>query len=265
MLKITHSSGFFSNCSYRLHDIIIYFNKNKKLPEIVDCSEQFKLYKPHDKKDLDITHDYFIDKNNDIEYERFVDFHWLFQFIDYSKLNYRLLNSFINKYFSPTEEINNIISNIETKYNLDYENTCVLFHRGNDKITESNICNYRETADKANIIYNKNNNIKFLIQSDEKEFIEEMKEKFPNNVCFKDEIRAMTRCISSVDLMTKDIDNNNINFKFSKNYLAITLIMSRCKYIICGTGNCSLWIMFYRNNSNNIFQFIENKWINNLI
>jgi hypothetical protein len=92
-----------------------------------------------------------------------------------------------------------------------------------------------------------------------------MREKFPNNIYFKQEIRAMTKCLSSVDLATRDIDNNNINYKFSKNFLAITIIMSRCKYIVCGTGNCSLWIMFYRKNANNIFQFIENKWCNNLL
>jgi hypothetical protein len=265
MLKITHSSGFFSNCSYRLYEIIKYFNQNNKVPDTIDSTEQFKLYKPHCKKDNDITNDYFINNNNLLEYKQFIDFHWLFQFIDYNKLNYKVLTPFIDKYFTPTEEIYNIISTLETKYNIDYQNTCVLFHRGNDKITESNICNYNETIEKANIIYNKDNNIRFLIQSDEIEFINTMREKFPNNIYFKQEIRAMTKCLSSVDLATRDIDNNNINYKFSKNFLAITIIMSRCKYIVCGAGNCSLWIMFYRKNANNIFQFIENKWCNNLL
>ena len=37
--------------------------------------------------------------------------------------------------------------------------------------------------------------------------------------------------------------------------LAITIIMSKCKYIVCTTGNCSIWIMLYRGNVDNIFQF----------
>lgn len=264
MLKITHDSGFFSNCSYRLHDIIHYFNKNNKLPDIIDCTEQFKLYKPFNMKEYDITNHYFFNKDNLIGYNHFIDFNWLFQFIDYKKLNFNLLKPFIDKYFSPTNDICDIIKNIETKYNLDYQNICVLFYRGNDKATETHLCDYNEIIEKANIIYNKNNNIKFLIQSDETEFINTMSYTFPNNICFKDEIRAMTRQCSSVDLLTKDIDNNNVNYIFSKKFLAITIIMSLCKYIICGTGNCSLWIMFYRNNADNIFQFVENKWLNNI-
>ena len=43
MIKITHSCGFFSCCSVRLEMIINYTNKNKKLPDIVDSSEQFEM------------------------------------------------------------------------------------------------------------------------------------------------------------------------------------------------------------------------------
>jgi len=34
---------------------------------------------------------------------------------------------FINKYFSPSETIINIQKEMEKKYNLDYDNICVLF------------------------------------------------------------------------------------------------------------------------------------------
>ena len=53
----------------------------------------------------------------------------------------------------------------------------------------------------------------------------------------------------------------NKNYDFSKYYLAITLIMSKCKYIICGSGNCSMWIMLYRGNNNNVYQNLNNKWL----
>jgi hypothetical protein len=52
-----------------------------------------------------------------------------------------------------------------------------------------------------------------------------------------------------------------LNHDFSKYYLAITIIMSKCNYIICNSGNCSIWIMLYRGNSNNVDQFLIDKWI----
>lgn len=36
--------------------------------------------------------------------------------------------------------------------------------------------------------------------------------------------------------------------------------MSRCKYVICGSGNCDMWIMFYRGNSENVIQNLKEQW-----
>ena len=140
---------------------------------------------------------------------------------------------------------------------MNYDNICVLFYRGNDKNTETLICNYDEYLIYANLVMKNNPNILFLIQSDETEFIDFMTQKFPkNSFYFKDEIRHMNKCNSTVDhTMKEDI------FTFSKYYLAITIIMSKCKYIICGSGNCSIWIMFYREHSNNVIQNLNGEWL----
>ena len=45
-----------------------------------------------------------------------------------------------------------------------------------------------------------------------------------------------------------------------KNVLAIIYIMSKCKYIICSSGNCSIWMMYFRGNVNNVKQFLNNQW-----
>ena len=45
MIKITHSYGFFSCCSVKLHYIVQFINSNKILPKKVDSSKQFHLYK----------------------------------------------------------------------------------------------------------------------------------------------------------------------------------------------------------------------------
>jgi hypothetical protein len=61
------------------------------------------------------------------------------QFIDYAKLDYQKIIPIVRKYFSPSKQINDIVKNLEHKYTLDYDNICVLFYRGNDKITEINL------------------------------------------------------------------------------------------------------------------------------
>ena len=258
-LIITHNSGFFSCCSVKLDNIINYFNTYKELPKIIDSSEQFEWYKNN--KNDDITYNYFEDYNNNninINWNTNIDYNHTFQFTDYKNLDYKNITPFINKYFSPSLEITTIIKNIEEKYNItDYDNICVIFYRGNDKNTETVICSYESIISKAKIVLNNNKDIKFLIQSDETEFINLLLAEFPSNsFYFKDEIRHMNKQSSTVDIVFKDL-----NFEFSKKYLAITIIMSKCKYIICPSGNCSIWIMFYRGNANNIMQFLNNEWL----
>jgi hypothetical protein len=267
----THNAGFFSCCSVKLSNIVNYINSNLKIPDYVDSSKQFSWYKINETKD--ITYKYFKHYNDIQVYGTIklpINFHeWTDQFIDYSKLDYKNIIPLITKYFSPSKQIINIIKYINQKYSINYNNICVLFYRGNDKNRETHICSYDEYIVYANKILQNNSNIKFLIQSDETEFIKKMLYEFPSNsFYFADECRHLAKCDTSVDLyVSTDIPENlaiklraNKNYKFSKYYLAITIIMSQCKHIICGSGNCSLWIMFYRQNNINVHQFLDGVW-----
>jgi hypothetical protein len=259
-LIIAHNSGFFSCCSVKLTNIVNFINSNNKIPDNVDSSQQFDWYK--NDNDGDITYDYFEHYNNiqNIEINYSINYFCAYQFVDYSKLDYKNIVPLIKKYFSPSKNINELITNIEQKYNLTYENICVLFYRGNDKIRETKLCPYDEYLNYANEIMKKNPNILFLIQSDESEFIEFMINKFSNNsFYFKDEIRHIKKCNDSVDKKMSSTNN-----EFSKKYLAITIIMSKCKYVICGSGNCSEWIMFYRGNNKNVIQYLNETWYNSV-
>jgi hypothetical protein len=254
---ITHNFGFFSCCSVRLNMIVDYINKHKNLNFTVDSSKQFEWYKKNVK--TDITFDYFKhydDIKIDIDKEH-IDFVHEYQYIDYNNLNYRTIVPVVKKYFTPSENIEEIVKNIEQKYNINYDNTCVLFYRGNDKQTETNLSSYAEYIPHINNIIAKNPEIKFLIQSDETEFIQEMIQLLQEkSFYFKDETRHIKKSSTTVDIVFKD--QNSI---FSKYYLAITIIMSKCKYIICGSGNCSIWIMLFRGNCNNVYQYLNDKML----
>jgi hypothetical protein len=251
-LAISHNFGFFSCSTMRLHHLINYFHEHKKLPIVFDSSDCYEWYK-HNDEDFDITFNYFkhydgIPEN--IEYTRIINYKEWFQFKSYNQLDFEGIVPFIKKYFSPSDKILKIIKTMEEKYKLDYNNICVLFFRGNDKITEVELPSYDEYIYYGKYVLNLYPNVKFLIQSDETNFINTMANEFPNHIIFKDEIRHIQDNTTTVDKVFK-----KTNFQFSMNYLAITIIMSKCKYIICNTGNCSIWIMFYRENADNLIQF----------
>ena len=261
MLKITHNAGFFSCCVVKLLDIINYFNYNKKLPDNVDSSLQFELYRPNYlKTDDDITYHFFnkensINKDNNINYVNAVDYNIRIQFDNYNNIDYKSLLPFINKYFTPNIDIINIQNNLLNKYNIITNEYCAVYYRGTDKYSETIIGSYNIYIDKMNEIKNKDNNIKFIIQSDEENFIKIIKQNFKDSIIFIENKTSTTN---------KGIHfehTSNENYLIIKYFFAILLILSKCKYIICSSGNCSIWMMFYRNNGNNVHQFLNNIWL----
>jgi hypothetical protein len=266
-LKIGYSqgSGFFSYCSLILHTLVDYFNKEHELPRLLDTSQIFHWYKLPHQENLDIMNEYFIKydegplSNFNIKWETYVNYHHIHQYENYKNLDFGNLNNFIVKFFSPSDIILRYINTIEEKYIKNkyyYENICVLFYRGNDKSGETKLCSYDQFIEKGREILFQNPNVTFLIQSDETEFIETMQREFPNSFYFKDEIRHMHKNNSTVDHVFSHLNN-----EFSKYYLAITMIMGKCKYIICTSGNCSIWIILFRMHTNNVMQFLHDKWI----
>jgi len=122
----SHEGGFYSCCSLRLHYLIEYYNYFKKIPVVYDCKGFFSLYKKKDRKNDEITFDYFKHYNdvNDviIKYNGDIDYKEHYQYKKFHKLEYEKLKPFIHKYFSPNDEILNIKKTIQEKYNIDYDN-----------------------------------------------------------------------------------------------------------------------------------------------
>jgi len=238
-----------------------HINYHSKLPDSLNCELSFEWYKKRDDYS-DITYEYFehYDNIDDVTITYPINYNQDYQFLNYSTLDYKNISPVSKKYFSPSKNILSFIEDMENKYNIIYENTCVLFYRGNDKITETKLSEYDDYLNYADLIIKHNPNIVFLIQSDETEFIELMLETFPNNsFYFEDKVRHMKKCNTTVDVVMSDK-----NYEFSKYYLGITIIMSKCKYIICGTGNCSIWIMIFRGNNNNVCQYLDGTWQNTI-
>ena len=243
-LVVTHNAGFFSCYTIRLLNILSYFNKNKKCPKNIDSSKQFIDYKIDQNKDYTFE---YIKINNSLNINYLNDIKITNedreeQFSNYKNINFNIIEPFINKYFSPSDNILNIVKTLETKYNLDYENLAVFYYRGTDKHIETNKCNYEQYINKAIQIKQDYPKLKFLITSDEINLIYLFKNKFPDSI-----------------IIEELLNNMNRSFIHSQLILANVLIMSKAKHIICTSGNVSLWIALFRGHNQYIHQYLSPK------
>jgi len=248
-LVITHSSGFFSCCSIRLEKIVNYYSRYIQVPISIDSSKQFLLYRPS------VCEDYFLTVPTILINKRSTFENW-YQFSNYKNLQFSSLLPFVRKFFHPTPAIEIILSTMETKYTIDYKNLCALFFRGNDKATETQLPSYNEYIIRGKEIQKANPAIRFIVQSDELEFVTAMKQAFGSSVIvFTEETRMISKESTSVDIFFKK--ENHI---FSKYFLAIVLIISKCKFVVCNSGNISLWIVLYRGSMDGVQQFLNGRW-----
>ena len=56
IVKIKHACGFFSCCSVRLHCIVDHCNRYNMIPQFIDTSEMFTMYKQYN---IDLTFEFF--------------------------------------------------------------------------------------------------------------------------------------------------------------------------------------------------------------
>ena len=272
ILRCKHNSGFYSCCMYKLWQIIQYFNKHEEVPKELDVREQFRWYKPGNLSD-NVTYDFFEKPREDIviEYRGEIDFDHEYQWINFKEFDYSIFTPFIRKYYTPTQKVYEIVEMMEKKYNLDYDNLGVLFYRGNDKRKETKptnqIASYKEHIKKGNELLSNNPHMKLIIQSDETEYINEMLKNFPTSIVFHDEIRHMNNNRKgTVDKVAglggewnSEVGKTNYDFAFK--FMAILIIMSKCKNLVLNIGNCSLWICFFRENANNVDLYVNNEWV----
>lgn len=259
------SSGFFADCSVRLHNIIAFYNLNKRLPKEVNSEGQFDRYRSTQLGD--ISGEFFDTDPGDVSWSKRITFAHTYQYNLYNKLPVADLEPILNKYFTPTNYIEKISRDIIDRYDVhkltnNFENACTILHRGTDKTKETQIPKIVEIQAQANKILKTNPNTVFILQSDCEVFLDEMKEMYKHNhICFDDHIRVVgtgpgSQPWKSVDLQSPDREQNNI---FIKHFLAIIGVLKRSKYIICETGNCGMWLLLFRKRLDNIIQY-QGRW-----
>jgi len=269
-LVVIHNAGFFSNSSIALQDIMIYYKNHGRLPDIVDRSIQYAFYKSDTVSDL--VPFYFDEKSfeiGELPYTENDDYQIAMnpvaitfqenidpQYSDYKQLDFNSMKPFIKKYFTPSEGVNSWELYLTEGNNIDFENTCAVFYRGNDKNRETQCANYYDFISQATKIEKKNPGIRFLVMPDEAEFMNTFKDNFPNSFTFH-ELPAMKKK-DSANFLELPMSERA---EYGKKFFAAVLIMAKCKYLVTHSGNGGLWSVIYRGNAENVYQFLNGKWI----
>lgn len=259
ILKVWHNAGFFSCCTIRLLDIIAYFNKNASLPDEVDSSEQFLHYKGYPGENMMPV--YFNQEAEQLELQCSYPVNirmdcMAIQFDSYSNLDFKNIVPFVKKYFMPSINVLQYAAEFKLKYKLDYPNLCAVFYRGNDKATEMKIAPYGMFIEMAHKIKASNPNIRFLVQPDEKEFLDAFLAVFPDSIYFT-ETPMLNKSNTSMFFEVPINERPAYGAKF----FAAVLCLSQCSNVITHSGNGALWLSLYRGNSINVNQIFNNEWI----
>ncbi len=262
-------SGFFSNCCCRLGAIIEYYNSKGSLPEVVDSSDSWRWYKPFETAP-DVTFEYFMDYRSLPKPatlpQRPVPFDiGRTQFESYATLAFPQLVSFVQLYFSPSAQIRALTAMIEEKYKLSPSDTFCLFHRGNDKVTETAVPDHASYLDRFEAKAAKTpSRSTVVVQSDETEFLETARARLETLgwrvVIFEAEMRHI-KSNSSTTVDAEGVAEDRPNSLFSKYFLAITIIMSRCAEVFLATGNCQLWVALLRGKADGVHQWKDGAWL----
>lgn len=250
-----HPAGFFSCCSLRLTAIVEFIHSNKKLPE-VDSSRQFILYTVH--PGIDVTFDFFRRYTIDQSFTPIIRYDHEDQFKPYSTLDYMGITPLIHNYFSPSFSVMEMARILEKKYKIISENTIAVYYRGTDKSCETQLGSFDDFYSQIRTIIDKNIGISILVQSDSAPFLDFMKEKLPNLIVIGENKTSYTN--QGIHLE----QSSEANYYHMLHFFPTILILSKCKYFICSSGNCSIWAMFYRGHAQNVSQYLNGTWHNSI-
>lgn len=273
ILKTTWNAGFFSCCTDILRQLTKYHFDNQELP-FLDSSEQWELYKDNGIEDVsifwfglvmsktegDITGEFF---NRKINFDFFKNENYsnncLYpkscnddQYSPYNLINYDYMSKIVDTYFFPSENVIKITNDLISKYNIDLDKTISILFRGNDKKLETNLPTYDEILQKTLEVKLNFPNHKILVQSDEFEFCDFMKNNL-SEIIIINETKKIPKSNTSIQYTLKKGER----ILTAQTFLSVMQIISKSSQIILNSGNVGLWTCLYRRKFDGVHQFLS--------
>lgn len=246
ILKVTSGGGITSCLSTRLHD----FCNHPSPTEIteIDSSKQFRFYEDFLKSTKGIKIENIAGKifqpfkPEHFHNTGFVKFNHGWQYGWYNEIKLEILCGLASSVIKLVPEICNRAIVLEEKY--DVKNRCGVLYRGNDKIKEIPHTPYEYMVEMAL----DTGCSKFYVQTDDQDFLDYFKKRFPDTVYNHKLPRIKSNPNSYV------VSDNIVDF--IQEFLASLTATSSCgEGLITTTGNTGLWSVIFRGTCNKVWQY----------
>jgi hypothetical protein len=169
---------------------------------------------------------------------------------NYKNIDYSGVTKLVKKYFNPSEECNNLVTKLESKYQINYPETIAVCFRGTDKYKEVAPSSLEEYINAVQSALNVTPNSRILIQTDSKKFRDAFVDRLGGKCFFLEELPVTDSSLAIHYQIQGD------RTQFAQYILASVLIIAKCNYVITHTGNTSYWICLYRGGCENLIQLL---------
>jgi hypothetical protein len=186
-----------------------------------------------------------------------IHYTWDHQYNNYHRdIEYTLLTPILNTYFRFTPSFyDERVCVLLSRYNIQPDKTCAVMYRGNDKCFETLQPSYDEVFEQTRTILKLDPDVTILVQTDEMEFLIAFQQTFPDAIYFT-EIPTISKCTQSI----QNVLSGKHCLEVTLFYVASIYIMSKCKHIVCTSGNGENFIALWRGHSHGIRQFSNGQW-----
>jgi hypothetical protein len=240
-----HESGFYS-CINEVRNSLSKLLNHKVYPETISFINTLHWYRQRE----DLYPILYKQNQENIKKLKEKDFnfeYWCPTAIPFTFLKMEDVKLVEDAYFQPSDIIIQRVIELEKKYNIDYENTVAVFHRGTDKGREAELQDVEWWIEYTDKILDKPYRI--LFQTDEISFKEKFTEKYNPNIFTFDEMIFSQNYVTPV--------YNRV--QWSIDFESIMRIISKCYKIFTHAGNGGIIPVLYRGNLNNVYHLRSNK------
>ncbi len=247
-ISITHSQGFFSNCTVTLWALTRLYPSERFMKVDWRCQDQWRNDDQVGKNLFDL---YF-------HPNRYLDTHALANLPPinhhgvYRDLRFDKLTPYMENYFVPSERVREKMDELVRKYKIDYSNTIGVCYRGTDKFTELVPVPPHYYVDEIRRLIKKNPRLRVLLQTDQEQVRDIFMRDLGERVFYLSEL-PVTKSLIGAHKISRE-DRGISNFEFGITLIAVVNILAKCRYVVTHTGNVSLWIYLYRGNASNTCQ-----------
>jgi hypothetical protein len=239
-VEIQHDAGFFSVLTISLDAILAYYRSEGRLPISLVAEDSFKWYR--NKYSTNLFNELF-EQNNRREilttrYPVFTASKEENQFSDYRLIYYNVISQIVNIFFTPSEKIRTIATEILTNIEATEKKILSLVYRGTDKSQETIQPTIDEFIAKSSSIAKSRGISRFFVETDEDALLFRAKKEFGHDNVFH---------------LIRDRQRNYENIVL---YFATIYAISMTDHIVSTSGNGEMWVRLFRGHSGNTTQYL---------